>query len=293
MRKDYSQRRDGINTFVEWKLIGGGGTGQVYRVLRKDGRGFQAVKVIPLPTEHGGVFEGIGGYHADIVRMRQQMIQETVEEARMLSQLHGRGIVPVREIHLGVQELFWYMEYVEGDSLVRIMEQKGALEEQFVIQTGIQLCQILYKLHCHHPQIVYRDVKPANILMDSCGKIYLADFGTAWVCGRGSRRDCEPLGTVGYAPPEQYVQGAMLNGRTDIYALGVTLMELLTGEYPWEQETMEAWMERWRGRISGQLLEVIEICTKSNPGERYPSCLAVKKALCRIDRRRSTGYGRG
>ncbi len=257
------QRKGEKHTFCEWKWIGAGGCGDVYRVPRENRDGFWAVKVIPIPRTED----------------KEVILREALEEARLQSRLRGKGIVCVREVRLGERELFWYMDYAAGDSLLARLEQEGAFSESRAIQTGIQICRLLRRMHCHRPQIVYRDVKPGNFLMDSKGRLQLADFGTAWVFGRGSRRDFLPLGTAGYAAPEQYEKGAVLDARTDVYALGMLLMELLTGERPWEQKSVEEWMKRWEKTISASLLEIIETCTKKNPGERYPSCRDVKQAL--------------
>jgi hypothetical protein len=129
----------------------------------------------------------------------------------------------------------WYivMDYIEGQTLEELLARspKGRLSLNQVAKIGIALCNVLFYLHSRSPAIIYRDVKHSNIMLTPCGRPYLIDFGIARHYQPGQPRDTGPLGSPGYAAPEQY--GRMqTTAQTDIYGLGVTLQTPLTGKEP-------------------------------------------------------------
>ena len=125
------------------------------------------------------------------------------------------------------------MNFLQGETLEehlnRISRKKLPLSE--VIQIGLQLCEILHFLHSQQPALIFRDMKPDNIMRAPDGKIYLIDFGVARQFKPGQKKDTQPFGSPGYAPPEQFGR-AQTTGRSDIYSLGVTLYQLLSGYEP-------------------------------------------------------------
>lgn len=125
----------------------------------------------------------------------------------------------------------WYlvMEYIQGETLEEYLKRVpgGKLPLKMVLTIGIQLCDVLHYLHKTHG-IIFRDVKPANIMRTRHGRLYLIDFGIARRHVPGKVRDTTPLGSPGYAAPEQYGT-AQSSERTDIYGLGATLLTLLNG----------------------------------------------------------------
>ena len=139
----------------------------------------------------------------------------------------------------------WYlvMEFIEGETLERYLETRQShhayngnrsflpLEEIFPL--AYQLCDVLTYLHTRHPPIIFRDIKPANIMRTAKGHLYLIDFGIARHFKPGQARDTTPLGSPGYAAPEQYGK-AQTTPRADLYSLGALLHYLLTGEDPTE-----------------------------------------------------------
>lgn len=127
----------------------------------------------------------------------------------------------------------WYlvMEYIPGQTLEAYLQtasEEGYCSLQETLRIGIALCSILEYLHLCKPSIIFRDVKPANIMLTRNKKIYLIDFGIARAFNPGKTKDTTPLGSPGYAAPEQYGR-AQSDQRTDIYGLGATLQTLLTG----------------------------------------------------------------
>lgn len=132
----------------------------------------------------------------------------------------------------------WYlvMEYVPGQTLEEYLHnstEKGYCSLADTLRIGIALCQILEYLHLCKPPLVFRDVKPANIMLTRNRRVYLIDFGIARAFSPGKAKDTTPLGSPGYAAPEQYGR-AQSDHRTDIYGLGATLQTLLTGRDPLE-----------------------------------------------------------
>jgi tRNA A-37 threonylcarbamoyl transferase component Bud32 len=132
----------------------------------------------------------------------------------------------------------WYvvMEYIEGQTLEDILNtsRRRFFPVKRVLDIGITLCNVLRYLHSQRPSIIFRDIKPANIMITRTGRLCLIDFGIARHYRPGQRKDTSPLGSPGYAAPEQYGLNAQSTPQTDVYGLGATLQTLLTGKEPLE-----------------------------------------------------------
>ena len=126
------------------------------------------------------------------------------------------------------------MDFVEGEDLQTLIErQRGpGLPEAQVLDWAVQLCDILSYLHNQHPPIIFRDLKPANIMLTPSGRVKLVDFGIARLFQATKGTDTVRMGTIGYAAPEQFGGRGQTDARSDIYALGATLYHLLTGRDP-------------------------------------------------------------
>ena len=129
----------------------------------------------------------------------------------------------------------WYlvMDFIEGTTLEKHLEKipGGQIPLGEVFEIGLLLCDVLAYLHSRQPTIVFRDLKPANIMVTSGGRVCLIDFGIARHFKPGQAKDTLPFGSPGYAAPEQYGK-AQSTPRTDIYGLGVTLHQLISGDDP-------------------------------------------------------------
>jgi serine/threonine protein kinase len=154
-------------------------------------------------------------------------------EVQILSRLRHKNLPRIYDHFTDPQHWYVVMDYIEGqtleDHLVR--KQNGRLSPREATRIGIQLTNVLNYLHTQQPPIIFRDVKPANIMRTPRGRLYLIDFGIARIFNPQKTRDTGPLGSPGFAAPEQYGR-AQSTAQTDIYGLGATLQTLLQGAEP-------------------------------------------------------------
>lgn len=150
-------------------------------------------------------------------------------------------------------------EYIEGESLRQLMDENTVFTKKQIINIAKQIVSAMEELHKFN--IIHRDIKPDNIILDGAGHIWLIDYDIARICRDEIRKDTEAMGTFGYAPIEQF--GMMpTDFKTDIYAFGVTLSQLLD-----------------KSGVKGSLLKVAEKCKRLDPAQRYQSASKVKSAL--------------
>ncbi len=174
------------------------------------------------------------------INMAALSAQEKIEvtdsfnrEITLLSRLEHKHLPRIHNQYTDPEHWYIVMDYIEGQTLEELLARspKGRLSVNQVAKIGIALCDVLSHLHRQSPSIIFRDVKPSNIMITPWGRLYLIDFGIARRYRPGQPRDTGPLGSPGYAAPEQY--GRMqTTAQTDIYGLGVTLQTLLTGKEP-------------------------------------------------------------
>ena len=182
-------------------------------------------------------------------------------------------------------EQHWYLvtDFIEGETLERYLDKarNGRLPREEVIDTGIQLCTVLGYLHTRQPPIIFRDLKPSNVIRTSEGHLYLIDFGIARHFKPGQARDTMILGSPGYAPPEQYGR-AQTTPQADIYSLGAMLHQLLTGSDPAQTPFRFALLplqdQVTPDRLQSLLLQMVAM----DVNERPASIATVKQELERL-----------
>lgn len=162
---------------------------------------------------------------------RDTAINSFMREERMLAALRHPALARVHDIFVEDGHHYLVMEYVPGFTLEdEMMALQHPIEWTRVVSWGIALCDVLAYLHHQQPPIVYRDLKPPNVMLTPDGQLKLIDFGIARWFYSAKSRDTTQLGTDGYAPPEQYAGRS--EPRSDLYALGASLYHLMTGRVP-------------------------------------------------------------
>ena len=220
------------------------------------------------------------------------MRQALVAEADFMKRLDHPAIPRVVDIVDTGRTVFVVMDYVEGTSLGKLMRLRGGpFEQTQVIDWGIQLCDVLGYLHACDPPVIYRDMKPENVIVRDDGSVRLVDFGIATQCANGIGGEA---GTPGYAPREQLpsAYGAEerscgeVDARSDVYSLGVTIYVLVTGHTPQrlggESDTVRFDMRPirdWNPRLSDGLERIVETATRQEPGERYQTIAEMRYDL--------------
>lgn len=206
-----------------------------------------------------------------------------IAESNILTKLRHPGLPAIIDIINTSQSYLLVMEYIEGVSLDRVLEKKGACSEKDVLKWGQQLCDVLAYLHCQNPSIIYRDMKPANVMLKPDGDIVLIDFGMAREFKKQNKHDTTHLGTHGYAAPEQYSGNRQSDARTDIYSLGVTFYHLVTGHDPCLPPYGINSICTINSSLSYKLDSIIQKCTKLEPELRYQTVDALKKDLMSVN----------
>ena len=205
-----------------------------------------------------------------------------LENLKILKKLHHKNLPSVVDVIEKEESILIVMDYIEGTTLNKILKKDKAQPQEKVIEWAKQLCKVLEYLHSKN--IIYRDLKPSNIILKPDGEIALIDFGTAREFKGYKIEDTTCLGTRGYAAPEQYGGKGETDARTDIYSLGVTLYHLVTGHNPSKPPYEMKPIRQWNRQLSTGLEAIIIRCTKNNPNERYQSCEEMLYDLNNINR---------
>lgn len=197
------------------------------------------------------------------------IVNSLLAEANMMKRLDHPSLPRIVDIIDNGITIFVVMDYIEGESLDKILAEYGAQPEELVVGWAKQLCEALFYLHSQKPPIIYRDMKPANVMLKPEGNIKIIDFGIAREYKEQKLADTTVLGTKGYAPPEQY--SGQTDVRSDIYALGMTMHQLLTGIDPRKGEAY-APVRMWNPEISEGLEIIIDKCVQPAAEHRYQNC---------------------
>ena len=236
------------------KEIGRGGMSVVYLAMDKHLNKQWAVKEI---RKKGS------GKNDEIV------VNSLLAEANMMKKLDHPALPRIVDIIDNGVTIYVVMDYIEGESLDKILNEYGAQPEELVVNWAKQLCDALSYLHSQKPPIIYRDMKPANVMLKPEGNIKIIDFGIAREYKEQNLADTTVLGTKGYAPPEQY--SGQTDPRSDIFALGMTMHHLLTGVDPRNGEAY-APVRQWNPELSEGIEIIIDRCVEPAAENRYQSC---------------------
>lgn len=248
-----------------------------YKILEKIGQGGMSFVYLAM-NEKSKMTWAIKEVRKDGTKDYELVKQNLIVETDLLIKLKHPNLPRIVDVIDDGDSFLIVMDFIEGNPLSVLVEENGAQSQERVVKWGIQLCDVLSYLHTRKPPIIYRDMKPANIMLQSNDKISVIDFGTAREFKGRNTADTVCLGTVGYAAPEQY-GGHETDARTDIYCLGVTLYHLLTGHNPSDPPYEMKPFNEFDINLSSGLEKIIEKCTNKNPNDRYQSCDEVRYDL--------------
>lgn len=254
-------------------LLGKGGAGRVYRVRNRRLDRLEALKVLTEEADD-----------------RSPFARRFTQEARLAASLRHPNLVAVFDSGDSGGVLWFTMELVEGSSLADVLDASGTLAPEDAVAVTLPILNALS--YIHERGIVHRDIKPSNIMLDASGTPRLTDFGVAKTVD-GARKTATGalLGTPAYLAPEQFV-GGQVDGRTDVYALGVTLYELLTGALPFAGENpLQIMVTRLstnpepvtarRPDLDPALAAAVTRALERDAAERFASAAEMKAALQR------------
>lgn len=251
------------------RLVGGGGMAWVYQVERLDGAdsSLWALKELRPQTEDPGAQE-----HA-------RMLFE--QEAAILRGLDHPNLPEVIDFFEDDGRAYLVMEFIWGESLEKRLEQtRSPLMEREVLGWAVQICDVLDYLHTRQPPVIFRDMKPSNIMVNNAGVIKLIDFGIARTYKEDKLQDTIALGSENYAAPEQWGQ-AQTDARADIYGLGATVYHLLANMPPSPAflPSEPTPLDQVNGALSPKTVAVVRKAMSRDRADRYQSAAEMRQEL--------------
>jgi serine/threonine protein kinase len=247
-------------------IVAEGGMSTIYKAVDTKTGNFVAVKELDEIDED-----------RELARENEQIF---INEARILSKLTHRSIPRILDFFVDNKKRYLIMEFVDGSDLHTIQKKLGNFDEKTVLGWTCQLIEVLEYLHSRTPPVIFRDIKPSNIMLEPMGRIRLVDFGIARTYKPDSYRDTVNLGSGGYAAPEQYERaGRQTDMRSDIYSLGVTVHQLLTGIDPVDIGFRIPPPTSVRPELSSTWDEIILKAVQLEPEDRYKAMSEMKDEL--------------
>ncbi len=253
-----------------------------YKILHKVGEGGMSVVYLAI-NEKANKQWAVKEVKRDAKQAFEIVKQSLVIETDMLKKLRHPNLPAIVDVIDYEDTFLVVMDYIEGNTLLHTLKTKGAQPQEMVIAWAVQLCNVLNYLHTRTPPIIYRDMKPANVMLTPDNNLVLIDFGIAREYKAGSKEDTVCLGTQGYAAPEQFGGHGQTDARTDVYCLGTTMYHLVTGHNPAKPPYEIYPIRHWNDRLSSGLEQIISKCTMKNPDERYQDCFELMYALEHYD----------
>lgn len=254
------------------RLIKGGGMSWVYqaREHRRDAtHRLWALKELRMDSDD----------RHSLAEARQMFEQE----ARLLVQLSHPNLPRVAAYFAEGERSYLVIEFIHGETLqARLGQARAPMLEGQVILWATQVCDVLDYLHTRQPSIIFRDIKPGNIMVTPSGQIKLIDFGIARTYKAGKQRDTITMGSENYAAPEQWGLG-QTDPRSDIYSLGATLYHLLANEPPLPSYVPgeRASLAQLNPSVSERMNQIVERAMATDRGDRFHSAAEMRAALLR------------
>ncbi|MBX7219678.1 MAG: protein kinase [Blastocatellia bacterium] len=256
------------------KRVGGGGMGSVYLAYdtRLNNKQRAVKEMIELFSDEG---------------QRKKAVEDFKREAQLLASLEHVSIPTIFDYFISSDGRYYLvMKYIGGGDLAgRLKKNGGAIEERLVTEWGIQVCDVLYYIHSQNPPIIYRDLKPANLMVDDSTnppRIMLVDFGIARFVSP-TQKGVTAIGTMGYAPPELF--SGKVEPRSDIYSLGATMFHLMTGVDPQDNPllifdfTKNPRPRQIKPTLTLEMDNILARSVEHKPERRFASALEMKQVL--------------
>lgn len=238
-------------------ILGQGGTAQVLLAENIVLNNIWAVKVLPMDS---------------------QWISYQLEEVEILKGLSHPMLPRIVDLFKDNENFYIVMDYFSGSNLQDLVRKEGRISEKVLVKWTIELLEVLEYLHSRNPPVIYRDLKPANIIVDETGRLKLVDFGTARFHREGANEDTIYIGTQGYAAPEQYGAGRS-DQRTDLFNLGMTLVNLSTGIHPLKIGTGKIDTFLRGVGVSKEFTKFISSLIEPNPENRFLDAQTALKTI--------------
>lgn len=244
-------------------LVGRGGMGAVYKGLQLSLERAVAIKLLPPAIEQQDL----------------AFAERFKNEARLMGRMNHPAIVSVYDFGRTADgQLYFVMEYVDGTDVQRMIAREGKLPPEHALAITAHLCDALG--YAHKQGIVHRDIKPSNVLIDMEGRVKVADFGLAKLADKtknsGLTQTGMAMGTPDYVAPETLMYGSDVDGRADIYAVGVMLYQMLTGDIPRGMFKMPS--QKFQS-IDPRFDAIIRRALEHDREERYQSSHELRLAL--------------
>lgn len=258
-----------------------------YEILRVAGRGGMSTVYAARDLRFGQVqrmcaVKEMGDNESDLGTRALSLVNFERESALLASITHP-AVPKIYDYFEHEGMIYLVLEFIDGQDLERsLFARKEPFPEDDIVQWAIEICHVLEMLHGYEPDpIIFRDLKPSNIMLRANGQIALIDFGIARTFQASQRGTM--IGTEGYAPPEQY--RGMADARGDIYALGATLHHLATNSDPRQQTPFtfqERPMQSLNPLTSAEFSDIVARMLAYHPDQRYQSVTEVRRALERL-----------
>lgn len=264
-----------VNRYAIQEIVGMGGMGSVYRA--RDLHFPNAVKLVAVKEMINQALDPV---------VRQTIVANFEREATLLATLDHPSIPRIFDYFTQNERSYLVLEFVHGKDLEEVLSQaQENIPEENVIQWAIELCDVLNYLHTRTPEpIIFRDMKPSNVMINTNSHVVLVDFGIAKIFRDGQKGTM--IGTEGYSPPEQYRGEA--TQRADIYALGATLHHVLTRKDPRLEPPFTFFdrpIRKINPAVSPELELVVNTALQYSADQRFPSAQAMKEELIAAGRK--------
>lgn len=204
-----------------------------------------------------------------------------LREARFLAALRHQCMPIIVDVFSQGDFQYLVMEYVDGQTLADKIERDGPPTADQALQWSLDLARVLHYLHSQERPVVFRDLKPENVMLTREGSLKVIDFGLARHFEMGKTKDTQASGTVGYTPPEQWEDNEQTDPRSDIYALGATLYYFLTGKPP-SPIYGKSTLTDQGSRLAPEVQEFVEKCLSVAPSDRFDSASEVVTRLSQL-----------